>query len=151
MENSKNSYSPFNNFKIMLILQFLALTIPFLFVIIITLIKSDEKRKQNQFQADLYFKALEKGQASPVDLTKFFAKPQKKLNPLSVAAILMLTGIGISLTIWFMSMIFASVSQDAAKVFISLTPVGIMPFIVGVAYVIIYFIEKKKDGGENAQ
>jgi uncharacterized protein with PQ loop repeat len=63
----------------------------------------------------------------------------------------MFSGIGISLTIWLISVILASTNEIASMALFSITPVGIMPFIVGIAHVIIYFIEKKKDGGANSQ
>ena len=136
----------------MLVLQVLALTIPFIFVIIITWLKSDEKRKQQQFQTDLYFKFLEKGQPSPVDLADMFKEPQKLRSPLSIGTILLFAGTGISLTLWLMSVILASLGENAvSQALFSITPVGILPFMVGVAYVIIHFIEKKKDKGENAK
>ena len=136
----------------MLVLQVLSLTVPFIFVIIITLIKSDEKRKQNQFKADLYFKTLEKGQPSPVDLAEIFKEPQKLRSPLSVGTILLFVGAGISLTFWLMSVIFTFIGQNGvSNAVLSITPVGIIPFVVGIAYVIIHFIEKKKDGIEDAK
>jgi len=136
----------------MLILQVLALTIPFVFVIIITWLKSDEKRKQQQFQTDLYFKFLEKGQPSPVDLAAIFKEPQKLRSPLSVGTILLFAGSGISLTLWLMSVILVSLGENTvSKALFTITPVGILPFMVGVAYVIIHFIEKKKEGIEDAK
>jgi len=135
----------------MLILQVLALTIPFIFVIIITWLKSDEKRKKQQFNADLYFKFLEKGQPSPVDLADIINEPQKLRIPLSVGTILLFVGAGISLTLWLMSVILSSIESNASNALFTFVPVGILPFVIGIAFVIIHFIEKKKDGIEDAK
>jgi hypothetical protein len=135
----------------MLVLQVLSLTIPFLFVIVILLIKNNEKRQQQQLQADVYFKAVEKGQSSPIDLKNLFGEPQKKRNPLSTGIILLFAGIGISLTLWLMSVIFTSLDSNAANALFSIAPVGILPFMVGIAYVIIHLKKKKKDIKEDAK
>jgi len=136
-----------------MILQVLSLTIPFIFVIVMVWLGINEKQKRNQFQADLYFKALEKGQPCPVDLAKLFEDPKKKKrSPLSVGTILLFVGAGISLTFWLMSVIFAFIGENGvSNALFSVTPVGILPFVVGIAYVIIHFIEKKKDEIEDAK
>ena len=114
------------------------LTIPFVFVIAIVWLNINEKQKRRQLQAEVYAKALEKGQPVPSDL---FAEPKQK--PLNTGIILIATGIGISTLFWLMSFFF--------KVLLSIAPVGLLSLMVGVAHLIIYFIEKKKDGGENAK
>ncbi|MDR0795195.1 MAG: DUF6249 domain-containing protein [Tannerella sp.] len=123
------------------------LVIPFVFVIVITWLKFYEKHKQNQLQAELYVKCLEKGQPIPSDLFPREPKP-KTLN---IGIILIAAGIGISLLLWLMSISLSSFIKEASTILFSLTPVGILPFLVGVAHVMIHFIEKKKDNGENAK
>ena len=123
------------------------LIIPFVFVIVITWLKNNEKHKRNQLQADLYAKALEKGQPIPTDA---FTEPEKKMNPLHVGFICTAAGIGISLMLWLMSVSFARLDEGASIVFQSFASVGIIPLLVGIAFFFIYFIEKKKGANENA-
>ena len=122
------------------------LILPFVFVIAITWINNNEKQKRHQLQAELYAKALEKGQPIPNDL---FAENKRKT--LNTGINLITAGIGISLLFWLMSIFMTSINPDVSKLFLPLMFVGLLPFMVGIAQVIIYFIEKKKDGGENAK
>jgi len=127
----------------------LSLTVPFIFVIVITWIKSIDKQKRNQLQADLYAKALEKGQPIPSD---FFTETKSKpLPPLHTGIILVSVGIGLSLFFLLMGTSFASTNQDASNSLISVSSVGVIPFLIGVAFVIIHFIEKKKAANKDAQ
>jgi len=123
------------------------LVIPFIFVIVVTWLKMNEKHKRNQLQADLYAKALEQGQPIPTDA---FTEPVKKMNPLHVGFICTAAGIGISLMLWLMSVSFARLDEGASIVFQSFASVGIIPLLVGIAFFFIYFIEKKKGANENA-
>jgi len=141
------------------------LTVPFIFVIIIIWLSAEEKRKRNQLQADLYAKAIEMGQSVPQDL---FVKPKSGHNSLKIGFIFMTIGIGTSLAIWLMSVIRSSSppasskeglltpllelqSRMEAKVIFSYIPLGIIPFLVGIAFVIIYFLEKKQSTNDNAK
>jgi len=126
----------------------LAIIMPFLLVILIVWFGSSEKRKRYQLQADLAFKALEKGQLIPSDL---FVEPVRKRNPLNTGIICIAVGIGVALFIWTASTSFSQVSKEASSFFISLTSVGIIPFMIGVAYVIVHFLEKGKTANENAK
>jgi len=125
----------------------LSLTVPFIFVILITWIKSIDRQKRNQLQADLYAKAIEKGQPLPADLLE----SQKKQSPLNTGIILVGVGIGLSLFFFLMGVSFASTNQDASNSLIAVSSVGAIPFLVGVAFFIIHFIEKKKNNGEDAK
>ena len=131
-----------------MILPVLTLTMPFIFVIIILWLGIEEKRKRNQLQADLYAKALEKGQSIPADL---FAEPKKKRKPLNTGIICIAAGIGISLFFWLWSVSFTQLDEIVPVVFRSVATVGIIPFLIGIAFVIIHFIEKKKDTEEDAK
>ena len=127
----------------------LVLTVPFIFVIVITWLKIEEKRKRNQLQADLYAKAIENGQPVPTDL---FAEPVKKRNPLNTGIILIAVGVGISLFFWMMSISSTSIiPSEASNGIMSATSIGVIPFLIGVAFVIIHFIEKKKVANKDAK
>ena len=121
---------------------------PVVMIILIVWFKSNERQKRYQLQAEVYLKALEKGQSVPAD---WFTDTIKKSNPLNTGIILMAAGIGISLFFWLMSIFLASIDQDASNGLMSVMPLGIIPFFIGVAYVIIHFIGKKKATNENAQ
>jgi hypothetical protein len=45
----------------------------------------------------------------------------------------------------------AGLNTDASIVFKSAASVGVIPFLVGIAFFIIHFMEKKKSGSENAR
>jgi hypothetical protein len=128
------------------VVMIVTLTLPFVFVIAIVWLKNSEKQKRRQLQAELYAKALEKGQPLPSDL---FAEPKQK--PLNTGIILIAAGIGMSLLFWLMSIFFASIDKDASLALFSVMPVGLVPFMIGVANVIIYHIGKKKDDSEKAK
>ena len=121
---------------------------PFVMIVLIIWISSNEKRKRYQVQAELYAKALEKGQPIPNDL---FAEPKKKSNPLNTGIICISAGIGLWLFFWMVSSFTAQLDKTASAVFISFAAVSIIPILIGVAFVIIHFIEKKKATAENAQ
>jgi hypothetical protein len=130
--------------------SFLALTVPFIFVIVLIWIKSDEKRKRNQLQAELFVKALEKGQSIPADLFADMKEPQKKRNPFNIGIIWTAVGIGISLFFVVIALSIAQTYEEASVVFRSFAAAGIIPFLIGIAFVIIHFIEKKKSVKEHA-
>ena len=140
------------NLKVMLVSlvsSILALAGPFIFIIIIVWLQSNEKRKRYELQADLYAKALEKGQSIPVD---WFTEPKKKRNPLNTGIICIATGIGIALFVWlFVFTGFEDLKDDAVIMFRLIGALGIIPFLIGIAFVIIHFIEKKKVTEENAK
>ena len=119
--------------------------VPAVTIILIIWLKSVEKKNRQQLQAELYMKAIEKGQPIPADL---FAELQlkKKRNPLNTGIICIATGIGIALFIWL--------SRGAIPIGVQIgkaASIGIIPFLIGVAYVIIHFIEKGKAANEDAQ
>ena len=147
--NVKNQKTFYTQLKIRKMSQsILTFTLPFVFVIIIVWLQSKEQLKRNKLQADLYAKALEKGHPIPTDL---FTNDKKKHNPLYTGIILIATGIGISLILLLIAISFARIDRAVYDGLISATPVGILPFIVGVAFVIIHFIEKKKAKIEEAK
>ena len=119
--------------------------VPAAAIVLIVWFWSNAKNKRYQVQADLYAKALEKGQPIPADL---FVEPKKKRNPLNTGIICIAVGIGVALFIWLLK----GAVPGAAQVQIGrAASLGIIPFLIGVAYVIIHFIEKKKATEENAK
>jgi len=120
------------NFSVIAVIVF---TVPFIFAVSIIWIKSIEKRKRDQMKAELFIKLLEKGQPISADL---FAQFDKEDSPLRTGIILTLTGIGMSLMLWFIA------NQRIATV-------GILPLLMGIASLIIHFVEKRKKNQPNAQ
>jgi hypothetical protein len=108
--------------------------LPIIMVIVIVALKYNKENNQNRLQADLYAKALEAGQPIPDNL--FPEQPKKKKNPLNTGIILMSVGVGISL---FFGGIALTTERDA----ISGASIGIIPFFIGLAYLLIHFLEKK--------
>jgi hypothetical protein len=125
--------------------------LPIVMIILIVWFKSAEKRNRQRLQAELYAKALEKGQPIPSDL---FAEPfsaRKKRNPLNTGIICIAIGIGISLFIWLGATSAARLDANAGAFFVSWASLGIIPFLIGIAYVIIHFLEKGKTADEDAK
>ena len=117
--------------------------VPAVLVILIVWFKSNEKRKRYQLQAELYAKALEKGQPISADL---FAELKKKRNPLNTGIICIAVGIGIALFIWLSKGAISGSAQIGRA-----ASLGVIPFLIGVAYMIIHFIEKKNAAKEDAK
>jgi len=143
MRNFKNHFSNnLNNKKDMLnFVTIVVLILPFAFVVIIKLVKNNDKHKLRQLQAELASKALEKGESIPTDL---FVEPKTKNNPLNTGIIFIATGIGFSLFLWLFSTFVSELNKDMSAAFMAFASVGILPFMVGIAFVIIHFIEKKQ-------
>jgi len=113
---------------------------PAMVILILWLIFS-RKNKRNKLRAEVLTKAIEHGQTLPEN---FFDEPKKQRNPLNIGIILMATGVGISL---FLQLLVNSIPGVTPQVW----TVGILPFLVGAAFLIIHFIEKKKPTDENAK
>ena len=122
--------------------------VPATLVVLIVWFRNNEKKKRYQLQADLYVKALEKGQSVPADL---FAEPVKKRNSLNIGIILMSAGVGISLFFVLMAIFLGQIEPEAFIALNSVASVGVVPFFVGVGFLIIHFIEKGKDTSEHAK
>ena len=115
--------------------------VPAAMIILIVWFKFNARNKRYQLQTELAAKALEKGQPISADL---FAEIEKKRSPLNTGIICIAIGIGLSL---FLLLVSISSGKEA----IAVSTVGIIPFLIGVACIIIHFIEKKKVVNENAQ
>ena len=107
------------------------------------------KRKRYELQAEMYTKALEHGQSMPTDLFAEPQTPQKKSKSLGVGIICMFVGIGFFLTFWLIAALIPDAEQAAIPKGFALF--GIIPFFIGIAFVIIHFIEKKQSVNENTQ
>ncbi|GHV10107.1 hypothetical protein FACS1894162_2620 [Bacteroidia bacterium] len=107
--------------------------LPIVLVITIVAIVFNNKNNRNQLQADLATKALEAGQPIP---EKLFAEPTKKRNPLNTGIICMGVGVGISL-------FFVVISLTSDPHALAGASVGLIPFFIGIAYLLIHFLEKK--------
>lgn len=106
--------------------------VPFVFVIIIILIKHFDNWKRIQMKADFYTKAIEKGVDLPPDL---FEVPKKKHNSLKTGILMIFIGVGISLY-FFMVAQPGDELRSAAQ--------GLIPFFIGVGFLIVYFVFKKQ-------
>ena len=116
--------------------------VPAVMVVLIVWFRNNAKNKRYQLQAELATKALEKGESIPADL---FAEIERKRNPLNTGIICIAAGIGISLFFWLISL---TAGEKEALTAVSL---GVIPFLIGVAYLIIHFIEKKNATNEDAK
>ena len=114
------------------------LVVPTILILIIVWVISNESRKRYQWQSGFYAKALEKGVGLPPD---FFVESPKKRNPFNTGVICIAVGLGISLSVWLVQ---GSIYKGGFSL-------GIIPFFIGVAYVIIHFIEKKKPLDDDAK
>ena len=132
--------------KNMNIIAIILLTVPFVFIIIIEWLRIKERRKLYELRAELYAKALEMGQPIPNDV---LTKLKKRTNPLNTGMICIAVGLGLSLFIWSIS--FAGFDPKGVSFFRALASVGNIPIFVGIAFIIIHFIEKKKPGSEDAK
>ena len=124
--------------------------VPAVLVILIVWSRNDARKKRYQLQADLAAKALEKGQTVSADL---FADLERKSNPLHTGIILIAVGVGVALFIWLAQsgVHSGSTAYQIGYKFGRAASLGIIPFLIGVAYLIIHFIEKKKATNENAK
>jgi len=119
--------------------------IPAALVILIVWFRNNERTKRYRLQADLATKALEKGQPISADL---FAEIERKRKPLNTGIILIAVGIGVALFIWLSKGAVPGGHSGAYQIgyqFGRAASLGIIPFLIGVAYVIIHFIEKGKN------
>lgn len=113
--------------------------LPFALVIVIVALKYNKDNNQNRLQADLYAKALAAGLPIPDNL---FPEQKKKHSPLNTGIICMSAGVAISL-------FFAGVALTAEEPeAIAGASFGIIPFVIGVAYLLIHFLEKKQQKPE---
>jgi purine-cytosine permease-like protein len=133
------------------------IAIPAMIVLIVWLIVR-HRTQRNKIRAELMAKAIESGQTLPEN---FFDAPKKQRNPLKIGIILVAIGFAISLYFWLSSSLsvtpqleFARADFDCMEDYLdwkmlatdskSAIALGIIPFLIGVAFIIIHFLEKKK-------
>jgi len=124
------------------------LYVPAIMVTLIVWIKSSEKRKRYQSQVEVYIKALELGQSVPAD---WFVERKEKKTSLVAGIICITSGIGLSLFAWLMVFLNNINDDSFLVVFKFLESLGAIPFFIGIAFVIIHFMGKKKGGGEDTK
>jgi hypothetical protein len=103
-------------------------------------------RRRNELKAELYAKAIEKGMELPADL--FAAKPTLPTKTLRSGIICIAVGLGIAL-FFVLDSAPASMECHAEALYAAgrgAIGLGAIPFMVGLAYLAIYFIEKKRTG-----
>ena len=131
------------------IIGIIVFVIPFIFAIIIIWLNYSGNKKRRQLQAEVYVKAIENGQPISSDL---FVENKKKTNPLNTGIICIAVGIGISLFALLMIVLGGKgMSGESLSMFRLIGSLGIIPFFIGIAFVIIHFMERKKDGSEDAK
>ena len=121
--------------------------LPIIMVILIVWFKNIENRQRNQLQAELCAKAIEKGQTLPDNL---FIQPKKNGNPLNTGIICIAIGLGISLSLWLSTNVINNNFDNLSQLKFIAT-IGIIPFFIGIGYLIIYYIGKKQSENKNAQ
>jgi hypothetical protein len=107
---------------------------PIVLVGFIVFLKTREKKRCYELEADLYAKAIEKGMEVPKDLFTGFKGNKPKTSSLEKGIILIAVGIGLGLFLLFVD--GGSHITEAA--------VGFIPAIIGVGYLLIHFLVKKQ-------
>ncbi|MCL2412563.1 MAG: DUF6249 domain-containing protein [Bacteroidales bacterium] len=113
---------------------------PVAMVVLVVWLITRQKIQRNKFKAELMAKAIEHGQTLPEN---FFDEPKKLTQRdkyLPAGMINIAVGLGLSLVLW-------SIIPDVQNIW----TVGLIPLFVGLALLIIHFIEKKKESKENAK
>ncbi len=118
------------------------LFVPVTMVVLIVWFKSSERRKRDRFQAEIVMKAIENGQPVPADLFAAPRAPKKRRSPLYPGLICIGAGVGLAL--------FGGVVGPTLR-FVEAWSLGVIPFMIGVAYVILYLVERKQGAGEKTR
>ena len=134
---------------------FLIFLMPFAVIVLLVWLKSRERITRDQMQADLYSKIIEKEQSIPSLPLNLFEQREKlgkrKRNvALNSGLICMAIGVGISLCCWIISIVAGQMSQgsEMASGFLMFASIGIIPFMIGIAFVIIHIIQKRESISE---
>lgn len=109
---------------------------PLIFAGVIVWIKSRERRKRDELKVELYSKALDSGRELPPDLFKTAPKNDSLKNGIILVSI----GIGLAL---FMLLIIPDENRFRTA------SVGLIPFFIGVGFLVIHFVFKKKGYQDN--
>ncbi|MCL2416534.1 MAG: DUF6249 domain-containing protein [Bacteroidales bacterium] len=105
-------------------------------VVLIVWFVNRRKGRGDKIRAELMAKAIENGQMLPEN---FFDRPKKKHDYLSAGIINIAFGLALSLILWLI--------VDMQNIW----AVGLINVFVGVALLIVHFLEKKKQTEENAK
>ncbi|MDR2119863.1 MAG: DUF6249 domain-containing protein [Tannerella sp.] len=121
---------------------FVALMFPVMCIMAIAIvwITSAEKKKRYELEADLYAKAIERGQELPGNLFDRLGEKKRKKSSLEKGIILISVGAGISLFF----LVIALTDAPHADRSLRGMAIGIIPFAIGVGHLLIHFLEKKK-------
>ena len=136
---------------------FLIFLTPFAVIVLLVWLKSKERITRDQTQANLYSKIIEKEQSIPSLPSSLFEKekePEKKRRNIALKSglICMSIGVGISLCCWIISIIASQMhahhpnmtgNDEMASAFLMFASTGIIPFMIGIAFMIIHIIEKR--------
>ena len=112
--------------------------LPIIMIILIVYFITSAMRKRNKYQAELYTKALEKGQEIPANL---FNMPVK-YNYLNIGIICIAAGVGLALFLWLA--VDPEFRMRAASI-------GVVPICIGIGYFLIHLIRKDKKENESAE
>ncbi|MDR0437760.1 MAG: DUF6249 domain-containing protein [Bacteroidales bacterium] len=141
---------------------FFVFGVPAAMIVLLAWINSRKRVSRYELEADLYAKALERGEKLPDDLfdrsysiriererreTEKEELSDLKRNALNVGIILMFAGFGVALVLWIVAFVIGQTDGINAQILViikAVSAVGIIPFLIGVAFMIIHFIEKKK-------
>jgi len=115
--------------------------LPIIMIILIVWFITRANMMRNRLQADLYAKAIEKGVELP---QSFFTREKKKRNPLNPGIICVAIGLGISL-------FFVTLELFGNKGAANGAAIGIIPFFIGIAYLLIWFMNKKQNAKEDVE
>jgi hypothetical protein len=138
---------------------FVIFGMPVIMIIAIVLFRTFERHERYKLQADLYAKALEKGQPVPTVPNNWFADPPQKSNSLKVGFICMAVGVAILFIAW---LVFVGATmlltggefehvRDVLRPLTLFGLIGVLPLMIGFAFVGIHFFEKKKDAVKHAE
>lgn len=114
---------------------FLVIALPTLItfgaLVLIVFFSTKHRKEREKARYDLYLKSMEAGQPLP---EKFFEEPVKKSSNLKRGAIWLAVGLGV--------VIFGLFVEES-----SLMGLGAIPTFVGLAYLLVYFIERRHNNG----
>ncbi len=129
---------------------------PCAMIVSIVWLNCRERLIRYRIQADLYALTLEKGHS--VTLPEgILTESEKKRGGGSLKAgmICIAVGAAVALGFWLAGYSIGNSDMHEAKevsqVFMLLAHIGILPFMIGVAFMIIHFFEKKRDAAGKAQ
>jgi hypothetical protein len=120
---------PLNSAGIVLIVL-----LPFLFIIILSIIQSNVRDREAKRKYELYMKSLEMGQSIP---DHFFDEPKKQSTVLNLKKGIIWLAIGLS------TIISILIIREPDALFL-----GIVPSFVGIGYLLVHVLDKPKKTDE---